>query len=119
MKKVFKLLAYIFVCSIIIFGVILIIFRQNIFEYLNSVNNLSRSNETVLNDIKKGNDLAADPLNLAILNSPKFKKMQLTEVDLSGLNLSTTTPTGGGASTSTPEPTPTFDVGNSNPFKAF
>ncbi|MEI7620078.1 MAG: hypothetical protein WCJ57_00725 [Candidatus Falkowbacteria bacterium] len=118
MKKVFKLLAYIFVCSIIIFGAILIVYRQNIFEYLNSVNNLSRSNESVLDDIKKGNDLAADPLNLAILNSPKFKKMQLTEVDLSGLNLSTTTPTDG-TTASTSEPIPTFNVGNSNPFKAF
>lgn len=118
MKKVFKLLAYIFVSSIIIFGAILIVYRQNIFEYLNSVNNLSRSNDSVLNDIKRGGDLAANPLNLAILNNPKFKKMQLTEVDLTGLNLSTTTPTDG-ITASTSESMPTFDVGNSNPFKAF
>ena len=101
MKKVFKLLAYIFVSSVIVFGVVIIIYRQNIFEYLNSINNL-----------------AVDLLNLSIVNNPKFKKMQLTTVDLTGLNISTSTELGEG-NTPGPETGPTFDVGNSNPFKAF
>jgi len=118
MKKVFKLLAYIFVGSIIIFGVVLIIYRQNIFEYLNSINNLSRSTESMIDNIKLDNDLVGDSLNLAIINNPKFKKMQLTEVDLTGLDLGTSTDlTTGGAGGS--ELIPTFEVGNSNPFKAF
>ncbi len=119
MKKVFKLLAYIFVCSIIIFGIVLIVYRQNIFDYLNSVNNLSRSSEAALNDIKNNNDLASDPLNLGLLDNAKFKKMQATKVDLTGLNLSTSTEPTEGGETEEPEVTPTFKVGNSNPFKAF
>jgi len=118
MKKVFKLLAYIFVSSVIVFGVVIIIYRQNIFEYLNSINNLGVSTRAVLDDIKNGNNLAVDLLNLSIVNNPKFKKMQLTTVDLTGLNISTSTELGEG-NTPGPETGPTFDVGNSNPFKAF
>jgi|GEM_PF-1369531 len=118
MKKVFKILAYIFVSSIIIFGGILMVYRQNIFDYLNSINNLSRSSVSVLDDIKNNNDLAADSFSFSIIDSAKFKKMKATQVDLTGLNLSTSTPTTPGAATSS-EPAPTFDVGNSNPFKAF
>ncbi|MFA4942571.1 MAG: hypothetical protein WC564_02985 [Patescibacteria group bacterium] len=120
MKKVFKLLAYIFVCSVIVFGVVLIVYRQNIFEYLNSVNNLGRSTEAVRNGIQKDNNANAESLNLSVINSLKFKKMQLTEVDLTGLDLSTSTaPIDGGMIGEKPEPTPVFEVGNSNPFKAF
>lgn len=119
MKKVFKLLAYIFVSSIIIFGAVLIVYRQNIFEYLNSVNNLGQSTESALNNIKNGNGTASDSLNLDIISSAKFKKMQLTEVDLTGLNLGTSTGPIGGGETGGSEPTPVFEVGNNNPFKAF
>jgi hypothetical protein len=74
MKKIFKFLAYTFVSSIIIFGAVLVVYRQNIFEYLNSINNLSRTAETMIDNIKPGDELG---------------------------------------------PAPTFEVGNSNPFKAF
>jgi len=118
MKKIFKFLAYTFVSSIIIFGAVLVVYRQNIFEYLNSINNLSRTAETMIDNIKPGDELVGDSLNLAIIDNPKFKKMKLTEVDLTGLELSTsTTSTEGGEGES--GPAPTFEVGNSNPFKAF
>ena len=119
MKKVYKLLAFIFVSSIIVFGAILIVYRQNIFEYLNSINDLGRSTETAISDIQNGKEASADILNLAIINDPKFKKMQLTEVDLTGLNIGTSTQIGGGTEPGQTGPIPAFEVGNSNPFKAF
>ncbi len=119
MKKVFKFLAYTFISALIVFSAVLVSYRKTIFNYLNSVNNLNRPTEAMLNDIRRDGEVGGTGLSVDILSNPKFQRLVKTEVDLTGLNLSTSTEPVTSGEPSVPAEAPTFDVGNPNPFRAF
>lgn len=119
MKKFFQLSALFFILIFVFLSLFMYFYRQPIFDYLNAANNLKNQDASGSQIVMEDESLSpGDTLNLDILNNPKFQAMEKTQVDLSGLVI----PSGSTASSTSegqPEPEPEFEVGNSNPFRAF
>lgn len=118
MQKVLNIIGYVFILLVFALAVVLVVFRLQIFAYLNKVNHVTDpSTQATLNanDLGIQVDQNNNSLDMDIINSDKFKALQAVKVDLTGLNLpnqSTTT-------ASTTSSTVSFPVGNTDPFKAF
>ena len=115
MQKVLNIIGYIFILLVLALAVLLVVFRLQIFAYLNQINNVSDSSaRTNLNADDLGIQVEENSnsyLDLGIINSEKFKALQAVKVDLTGLNLPN--------QSSTSSSTASFPVGNKDPFKAF
>lgn len=116
MKKVYKLLATIFIIIIIFVNFALVIFRNEIIAYLDNINNLNvdfmQTPAAILNGPQdKG------IIDLSLFDNAKFRKLKKIEVDYSGiLTAATSTKPGVDTATSTK---PQFRVGNPSPFIPF
>jgi hypothetical protein len=120
MEKFYRFLAFVFVASFGVVSFFLVIFQQDIREYLSSINNLDVREPLVLRPAPTTFDPAKNPLSIDFLQNEKYRSLIKNEVDMTGLKLpgqATTT------STSTPavapEKVPEFKVGNPSPFRTF
>ncbi|HNX11188.1 MAG TPA: hypothetical protein PKI61_03530 [bacterium] len=116
MHKVLNIIGYIFILLVLALAVVLVVFRFQVFAYLNQINNVGDVNEQTDLDaqtlgIKVDGKTASSSLDMGVIDSEKFKALQAVKVDLTGIVM----PGTGTTSTSTAN----FPVGNSDPFKAF
>ena len=121
MDKFYRLLAFIFVVAFGISSFFLMVFQQDIRDYLSSMNNLNVKEPLIERPVPAAFDPKNNPLDTTLLDNAKYKALIKSEVDMTGIKLpgteSSSTPT------STPiikeEPLPDFKVGNPSPFKSF
>lgn len=99
--------------TIIFANLFIIIFQKDVISYLDNLNNLNR-------DLLSGNNINTESseavLDLRFIGEEKFRRLQETKVDYTGLVLPDDFASSTG-STTTAETD--FKVGNKNPFKSF
>ncbi len=115
MSKALNIIGAIFIFLVLALAVVLVVFRLQIFSYLNRINNVSDTVDKSNLDIDKLNINLTDgsstgSLDLSIINSQKFKDLEAVKFDASLY---------GGGNSSTSSSTDVFPIGNSDPFKAF
>lgn len=99
--------------TIIFANVFIIVFQKDIISYLDTLNNLNLDLISVENS---GIESQEAVLDLRFIGEEKFRRLQQTQVDYTGLELPDDFAT-------TTEATTTenveFELGNKNPFKSF
>jgi len=128
MQKIYRLIAFTFISFFVVFSFFLVVFQQDIRDYLSTINNLSDREPLIMRPKPIEFDPNNNPISVTFAKTDKYNNLVKTVVDMTGINIpnfgeSTSTPI---FSTSTPNSTPSsteqipdFKVGNPSPFKSF